>query len=110
MYREEGWTAFRGWAWLYYNTRKGKKPAYRTEEQELWSKSPWVLKRFKDPAAAYSKDPDRASWNDIFCQEVVITGSTSKTVYVDDPPWRGRRDSVRYVRGYLLVEGTIRYR
>jgi hypothetical protein len=113
---ENGWFTASGHFWIYYNTRKGKKPTNRTKEQELFVKSPWVIMHFKNKESALSKDPDRADWVDIYAQEIRDDSYLSvRTVYVDRPPrsplsrWR-RDSSIRHVRAYLLVKGTIKYR
>ena len=99
-----------GFFWVYYNTRKGRKPAY-TEEYELWEKSPWVIKRFASKEQAFHRGPrsNEAPFHDIFAQTVTIRG-TCTTVYIPDPPWKeARADSIHYVRGYMVVEGEIEW-
>jgi hypothetical protein len=124
---EQEWKTVSGHFWIYYNTRKGRKPAHPTEEEELWAKSPWIIMHFKNRESAFSKDPDRVDYHDIYAQEIRNDGFVGiQSIYVDRPPLklsqkfplklsqklplRNHRTSSRNVRAYLIVEGVIKYR
>lgn len=114
-----------GLFWVYYNTRQSAPPKEKTPEWEHWKKSPWVIRRFKHPFTYPDIGADleakgvrmvwegtypRLGWfEDILCSEVEIIG-TCRTVYEEDPPWKNQRTTIKSVRGFLRVDGIVRYR
>lgn len=112
------WTKIEGYFWLYYNTRTGRPPNMRTEEWQRWKQTPWIIRQFKGTPHAPAKIwweqdyPRRDMFTDIFAQEIRSVGWRAEftTFYTDNPPWRNQRTSIRYVKGFLKVSGTLEYR
>jgi len=116
---EQEWKTASGYFWIYYNTRKGRKPAHPTDEEELRANSPWVIMHFKEKEWAFSKEPDKATYHDIYAQEIRNDSFVGvQSVYRERHPgklpvklsWRRRRALPGHVRAFLLIEGTIKYR
>ena len=124
--REAGWTVEDGFFWLYFNTRKGpaKGPASKEflakrgtiKDPYKWKSSPWIVRQFQDRGHWQLSYPVVGFFQDFLCKEIRGGPSESsginslETVYADDPPWKNQRTSIRWVRGFLRVEGVLMWK